>query len=353
VLLGCSGSDPVGPHQCTERVEGRCWTRLGLVGQWIDALEYTEWGLYAGSRLGGLIWFDARTGGWVERGLDHAIPSSILLVPGPTTRLLVGVTPYSDEQTAAAVFASVDQGRTWTEWDGGLAARYDFRAWAYSLAFDPQDPNRLFMGEIYSVARSRDGGQTWGYVWPDTVRLASGSAISTIVPAAARPGRMWAGGQSAIFSSAVLRSDDRGETWHHIDPLPGDENAVSGLVADPRNPDGVWASMGAGLGGVMYSGDAGATWEWVLKTWGRGQVYDMTRVGNALFAVAAENFRDPPGPIGLPDADLVLYRSLDWGGTWDTIAAPPDTDGGLRVTHDARGDLYIGTASSGVWHVTP
>lgn len=353
LLLGCSGNGPAEPYECTVRVEGRCWSQLGLDGQWIDALSHTEWGLYAGTRENGVYRLDPQRDQWQALGLDHAIPSSILLVPGPTKRLLVGIEPFSDEQTPAAVFASEDQGRTWTEWDGGLAAQHDFRAWASSLAFDPADPNRLFMGELYSVVRSIDGGRTWGYVWPDTSRLAAGGSIEDIVTASDGSGRMWAAGQSSLFSAAILRSDDGGETWHHIDPLPGDENGVSALVPDPRHADGIWAAMGAGLGGVMHSADAGATWRWVLNIWGRGQVYDLTRVDNALFAVTSENFRQSPDGVGLPVADLGFYRSLDWGMSWETIGVPPGVSGGLRVAQDARDGLFIGTASSGVWHVVP
>lgn len=350
LLLTCSGRDPVGPYECTMRIENRCWTQLGLEGQWIHALADTEWGLYAGTRENGVFRFSPQTREWEPLGLDHAIVSSILFVPGSPRRLLVGVSPYSDEQTAAAVFASEDRGRTWVAWDGGLAARLGNRAWAYSLALDPADASRVFMGQSYPLMRSTDGGRTWLYVWGSEDIF--GNGINSIAVSPSQDGRVWAGGRTGVFAAAILRSEDGGENWRYIDPLPGDENEVSAVVIDPRNPDALWAAMSAGRGGVLYSSDAGVTWQWVLTIWERGVIADLALANGVLYAVAAENFRPAPDGQSML-SDLGLYRSPDWGISWDTLPVPQGVSGGYRITRSAGGGLLIGTMANGVWHVTP
>jgi hypothetical protein len=318
---------------------------LGLDGQWIHSLASTEWGLFAGTREQGV--FRWRSGeSWEPLGLDHAIVSSILYVPASPTRLLVGVSPYSDEQTEAAIFASVDRGRTWIGWDDGLAARKENRGWAFSLALDPGDPNRLFMGQSASIMRSRNAGLTWEYVFGDDD--VAGGGIRSIVVSPRQDGRVWAGGQGAIFSPVIARSDDFGDSWQFLNPSPSGDNVVTALLLDPRQGDGVWAGMG---GGVMYSSDAGTSWQWVLRLQG-GLVGDLTLLDDSLYAVAIENIR--PSPDGTGElSDLGLYRSSDWGATWEKLPTPPGISGGFRIVGHRSGGLLIGTTANGVWHFEP
>lgn len=123
---------------------------------------------------------------------------------------MVGLQPRADEQTEAAVFATEDAGATWKPWDGGLAARFGFRAWAHSLASDPLNPERLFMGQSSSILRSEDGGESWRYVLGN--ENLQGLGINSIVVSANSDRGVWAGGQTAFFAAAVLRSRDSGDT---------------------------------------------------------------------------------------------------------------------------------------------
>ncbi len=346
-FLSACGDSSAGPQGCSLETTSGSWTFLGLENQWITALAATPWGMYAGTHDNGVFHLADST--WQPLGLDHAIVSSILFVPGSTDRLLVGVYPYSDEQTDAAVFATEDRGATWLPWDGGLAARRGNRGWAYSLGMNPDRPHRLFMGYFDQIVRSEDGGRTWAFVQGDESQIGGGQ-IRTIAVAASAQGRVWAGGETSIFTAVIWRSADSGTSWEFVDPTPRFENAVQALLIDPENSNRVWAGLS---GGVLRSDDAGKTWTYRLRPRREGQVFALAQLNATLYAVARENLRFPPSGQGPPWSDLGLYRSCDDGATWDTLPVPAGAGGGLAVTIDGEGRLVIGTrlgsGGAGVW----
>lgn len=341
--FGCS-RDPLRSGACTEKMEGACWTHLGLEGKWVTSLAETPWGLYAGTHDDGIFRMEPATGEWKPLGLDHAITSSILFVPGSAQRLLVGVMPYAEEQTEAAVFASEDRGDTWTPWDGGLAARSGGRAWAYSLAADPGNPERLFLGQSYPILRSEDGGLSWRYIWGSGDIF--GMGVNSIILSPGRDGRMWAGGETGFYAGVILRSDDWGDTWKVFAPTPREENAVYTLTVDPERPDRLWAGVRSGL---MISEDGGSSWKYTLSTRTPGRVHGIALTGTGVFAASTE---DPHPESGAGATALGLYRSEDGGRSWEALRVPIRARGGRALTTDSQGRLLIGTRS-GVWRVDP
>jgi hypothetical protein len=350
LVVGACRKEPTRPAQldCTVRLPSGCWTQLGRDGQWVTAIASTEWGLYVGTHDDGVFWLDPSSNHWLPLGLDHAIVSSIVFVPGATKRLLVGVMPYADETTAAAIFASEDGGLSWKPWDGGLAAEHGNRAWASSLAVDPVNPDRLYMGQSAPILRSDDGGRSWSYVWLNADMF--GGGVSAIVASRHGDGRVWAAGHTAFFTAFVLRSSDWGESWEFIDPTPRVENDVSALAEDVDAPLRLWAGMGGMQGAVMRSDDGGVTWVWSLRT---GWVFGLTTLSGVVYAVSTENFRPPPDGQGPPLSDLGFYRTLNGGMSWDTLPVPAGARGAQAVTADRGGGLLIGTRGSGVWRVSP
>jgi photosystem II stability/assembly factor-like uncharacterized protein len=354
LLPGCT-DNPVRPEACTEEIDGMCWTFLGLDGKWVTALADTPWGLYAGTHDNGVFRYDPNTGDWEFLGIDHAIVSSILFVPTDTPRLLVGVYPFSDETTEAAVFASEDGGERWIPWDGGRAKWEDDRAWAYSMAVDPTNPYRLFMGEDYSVLRSEDGGRSWEYVWGDS--RGGGAGVNALAVSPTGDGQVWAGGEASIFYAIVFRSEDGGNSWEVISPNPREEervyeeNAIHSLVVDPHDSNQLFAGMKFGY--VIRSTDGGRTWHQVFQTPGKGFVWNMKYIDGELFATAEENFRPPDSGQGHPLTDLGLYRTRDGGETWDVIPVPPGIAGGNSLSGHAGGAVLVGTRGTGVWRLDP
>jgi photosystem II stability/assembly factor-like uncharacterized protein len=336
-----------------------CWTALGPHGEWVTELASTELELFAGTHDNGVFRLEKDGARWEGLGLDHAIISSILVVPGPIRRLLVGVIPYSDEQTSAAVFSSEDQGRTWTGWDGGMAARNGDRGWAYALAFDPGEPERLYMSYFESIARSHDGGRSWEFVF-GTERDRGGGHYDSIIISPERDGTVWAAGETSIFTSQLLRSRDWGNTWEVIwvnprydEPGVYEDNGILSLAIDPGSPNRLFA--GLKLGYVLRSDDGGTTWTHSLRAAHRDAfVYGLQFVGSTLYAATTENFQAQPEDQSQPITELGLYRSHDGGESWDTLAVPSIVRGGAHsLAADSEGRLLIGTRESGVWRFEP
>lgn len=349
VMLGCSNTvEPVELESCNPPATG-AWTHLGLEGEWVTALADTPWGVFAGTGDNGVYRCSPETGKWEVLGLDHAAVGTMLFVSGPTPRLLVGMRSRAEEKTAAAVFASEDRGRTWLPWDGGLAARHDNRQWAYSLAMDPGDPERLYMGQSFPILRSTDGGRSWEYVFgsPDLF----GVGMNAIVISPARDGRMWAGGEGAIFNGLILLSEDWGDSWEPVIITPGFENAVFDLAVDECEPRRLWAGVD---GGVMRSEDYGRSWEYVLTRMGGdngGIITSIPTRGDHIYAVGG-TFRPPPDVL----SDLALYRSEDGGTSWTALTVPSNIGGSDVAVLGSGGHLLIGTSSEprgGVWRFQP
>jgi hypothetical protein len=311
-------------------------------GHLVTAVATTPMGLFAGDFREGVFRLDSASGTWVSVGVGHAIVSSLLYVPGDTARLLVGVRPYSQEVTDAAVFATEDRGDTWKPWDGGLAdSSNDQRFWAYSLAADPGEPRTLFMaGAAGQILRSSDGGATWAFV--SGSQNTWGGESSTIAISPRRDGNVWVGGQDAFGQGYVQRSSDWGDSWR-VSSV--DVAAILALMLDPSQPGRLWAGASHG---VISSDDNGQTWDVRLR--GLDQLGGMALANGAFYVVRGVA---PPGDSLYANVRLAIFRSVDRGMTWDALPVPSGVAGGTALALDPGGRLLVGTSRSGVWRYTP
>lgn len=310
------------------------WEPLGLEGKLILALAWTEWGLFAATPFHGVFRLDEARDEWLPVGLDHAMASALVYVPGDTARVLVGMSAYGTETTDAAVYASADGGASWVPWDGGLAAERDGRYWVLSLAQDQNAPGRLIWAGYGDILLSEDGGASW-----ELVREGAGFGPDLFAAAisADEPQTMWTGGVTPFFQSVVYRSLDGGQSWEESEPIPRSENAVNELAAVPGVPGRVVAGM---MGGIMRSDDAGATWTIVLRN--AGAVYGLAWTDGCLYATATD---------GEDFDSLRLFRSCDGGDAWRELRVPDTLSGGSVIIADPENRLIVGTAISGVWRV--
>lgn len=338
----CSRSEPFAPATCTETVGDRCWLRLGLDGDWVTALAVTDWGLYAGTRDNGLFRFDSLAGKWQPLGLAHAVVTSILFVPGSQPQLLVSVAPRGSDTVSAIVYSSSDGGLNWSPRDGGIAASESYHAMAQSLARDPTDPSRLFLGRSYPILRSLDGGSTWQYVFGSSDIV--GDGIYGLAIPAVRRTRIWAAGQSAVLRAVVFRSDDDGVTWQVISPPQWIGNLAVRIMPDSLNPDAVLVGMG---GGVQESMDAGADWQPVLSIPGTAVVMGLVQQAGMVWAASTEESLLSSGQLTFR---LGLYSSRDRGSSWDSIPVPPDAAGATDLVLDRAGRPIV-ASQSGVWRL--
>ncbi|MFI0232824.1 1,4-beta-glucanase [Streptomyces sp. NPDC017086] len=163
---------------------------------------------------------------------------------------------------------------------------------------------------------------------PDRVYLALGTY--------AQP---WAG------PGALLRSEDRGRTWHRTD-LPvrlgaNEDGRGTGerLLVDPRDSATLW--LGTRHDGLLKSTDRGATWTrqdgFPATPAGTGQgVTLLVAAGRAVYA----GWGDGDGTSARPN----LFRTTD-GTAWEPVPGQPAGTAAkvpVRAAHDARTrELYV------------
>ncbi|MBC7316315.1 MAG: hypothetical protein H5T70_07840, partial [Chloroflexi bacterium] len=118
-------------------------------------------------------------------------------------------------------------------WSEGLTA----------LAFDPQDPRRLYAGTARGFWTSEDGGATW----QPRLHGLVGSTILALVDEPSSRGRLIASTPTGLY-----RTENGGETWV---PIPAEGDGPIVFLAAAPCPQGIW---GATQGGMVFRLQGGA-----------------------------------------------------------------------------------------------
>jgi photosystem II stability/assembly factor-like uncharacterized protein len=244
------------------------------------------------------------------------------------------------------VFKSTDGGETWEPARGGLEALSYL-----SLAADPADPDRAYLGTSQGLWQTTDGGETWTR---NPLLLGFGLSsigIQTVVVAPSDPDVLYAS------SSVELRkSTDRGRTWQRIEGFP--YRGASRIVFDPQEADTAYFLVRVGNpwkttdGGASFTELIGGT-EGGLTEFNRGGVLDVA-VSNETpdLVYLSVSSRTLPG----------IYRSVDGGVTWTfvntplepTVSAAPEmlaldpTDDQRLITAGRRG-LFTSSDGGETW----
>lgn len=196
--------------------------------------------------------------------------------------------------TENGVFSTTDGGATWTPLNQGLTD-----VTVKELSIEPND-----RGAIYAVTfsgtlfRNTDRNS-----WEPIMRGQLGRRGVATVTA----------GASAIYigtryPGAVYKSLDRGDTWQLLGLLSGFQ--VNWIAVDGN------LVLAATDAGVFRSEDSGNTW--VPSNEGLGTSV-VTRIRIDAYS---------PGVVWAPTSDLVgngLFRSVDGGRHWATVAGLPST----------------------------
>jgi len=187
------------------------------------------------------------------------------------SRVTVGV-------SAAGVFRSEDEGRSWTPRNAGVRADFlpdrfpEVGQCVHHMEAHPQRAGILYQQNHCGVYRSDDAGDSWvdiseglpsRFGFPLAVLPHDGNTIF-VIPEESDQARMTPGG-----SFRVYRSRDRGSSWQPLTNGLPIEHAYTnvmrmGMTVDALDPPGVY--VGTQGGQIVASRDGGDRWD-VIFNW--------------------------------------------------------------------------------------
>ena len=213
---------------------------------------------YAASELGGL--FKSADAGRTWARLDAHLPtrvSDVKVSPG-NPNLVIATSVFDGRVNSfAGINVSRDGGATWVM-PASSRPPADFceddvnfnEPSAFGIAFDPQNPQRVFVGTNCGLARSTDGGASWTFVRPGTAPKAR-----TVFGVVVHHG----GIIDACGIDGHRRSTDGGTTWTGAraggTPLPA---GVCSIAASPDEANVLFATSGTE---IFESDDGGSSWD--------------------------------------------------------------------------------------------
>lgn len=267
---------------------------------------------------------------------------------------------------SGGVWKTVNAGTTWTP-------IFDEQK-SYSigtLAIDPSNTAVLYVGTGEDIGgrhvgygngvyRSRDGGAKWEHIG-----LEKSEHIARILVHPEQPDTLYVAAQGPLWSKGgergFYRSEDGGKTWTRT--LGDDQyTGVTDLVADPRNPDRLYAAtwqrqrtVAAYVGGGPKSGlhrseDGGRTWTALSQGLPEGNK------GKIGLAISPQDPDTVYAAIELDRRTGGIWRSTDRGATWekrsDTVSGGtgPHYYQELTASPHHKGRLYLLSNTTMVSH---
>jgi photosystem II stability/assembly factor-like uncharacterized protein len=241
------------------------------------------------------------------------------------------------------LYIGAASGGVWKSQDGGTTFKPVFDKQPVqsigAIAIDPSNPSNLWVGtgEAWTrnsvsigngVYRSTDAGETWTHVGlPESERIVrivvhpkAGNVVYACVP-----GKLW----SDSTDRGLYKTTDGGATWSLVLRGTNPSTGCSSVAMDPRNPEvllaGLWdfrrkgwtfrsggdGPTAASGSGMYRSIDGGKTWTSIAASkglpaapWGRVEVAYAPSDSRIVYALVESK-------------QSALYRSADGGATWE------------------------------------
>ncbi len=325
---------------------------------------------------------------WTPMGPYGVVVNSLAIAPNNNQVIYAGML---GGQTS--VFKSIDGGTTWFASSNGITSGTTVY---YGFAFDPNDPNTIYVATDAGLYKSTDAGETWilkSSLLIDGVARTLPAGSIAISPTDGTL-YMGIGCQISCDSTAgIYRSHDGGETWEHVFTDTADVRPIAIALSAPHIIyAGIWTNQnpGGGSGSIFKSTDWGNTWQRIDSSFGApvhvrsitvdpqdAQVVYLGVAGNGIFKTS--NGGQTWTPIGTSLGSITpkeikvdprnqqvmylaswdetssgVYRSLDNAGlSW---AAMNDGMGNrsvysLAIDNGSPQNIYAGT-TNGVWKYT-
>jgi len=260
---------------------------------------------------------------WVLLGPEGGDARSLAYDPHDPSRVFLGT-------SAGELYLTSDGGANWTRFAHlGAGNHYVLD----NIVVDPSDSNVIYVagwsienngGDLF---RSPDGGRTW-----QALPGLHGKSIRAFALAPSDARVLVAGALDGLF-----RSDDAGQTWRQISPPRHAEiKNIESLAIDPRTPDTVYAG----------------TWHLPWKTTDGGRTWHSIRQGviddSDVFSIIV----DPrQASVVYMSACSGIYKSENSGESFRKIQGMPFSARRTRVLQQDPGNsdvVYAGT-TEGLW----
>jgi photosystem II stability/assembly factor-like uncharacterized protein len=260
---------------------------------------------------------------WSVLGPDGGDVRSLAYDPHNPDRVFLGT-------STGVIFVSDDAGHNWSRF-AKLGAGDDYVL--DHMAFDPQNSKNIFVsawsvqdqnaGDIF---RTRNGGKDW-----EALPGMHGKSVRAMAVSASDNKVIVAGALDGVY-----RSNDGGNTWQRISSNDGVVKNIESIAVDPKDPNVVYA----GTWHLAWkTSDGGANWQHINK----GMIDDSD-----VFSIIVSSANSSEV---FASACSGIYKSVSAGDQFEKIKGIPFTARRTRVLKQDPSNpaiVYAGT-TEGLW----
>jgi len=300
-------------------------------------------------------------GQWNSGELFGGQVRQILMKPGDPDTL------YAPAYGLVGLFRTEDAAEHWTYVGADVFINNG------KFAIDPLHPTWLYAYAYDGLHRSKDEGDTWTTVMPNTWPDGRATGGGRIYPSPHNPQVLFVSSSGESGALGLIKSTDGGASWKIVAVMDG--IGVEDVAFHPTDP--LQMVLVTSDGRVFHSGNAGSAWSQVLKppiSSGGLIAYNPYKSGEVWVAsnahasgpggsykstdAAFTSWQDVSGCGGLfvtfTGADSVystVTHSTDGGLHWEPFG-PFDSHGEIRFDPDDSQVGYIGNDTYGVEKTT-